>query len=289
MLKRLVTLLLWITALALGVFLLQTGLIQYQKGGRNIIAVLLGDTRMLLSSKMVVLADEYYHGGVKHQDCEHGLSRHGHQKTLEHTQDEHAHQHTELHSKRNNAETKQTPEKDTSFFIGWVEQINKEIRPSGHKHLHGKRYEKEILPWMWAAVKASPENVLAYQVSSFWLADKLGKTEQALKLLEKGIEHNPDSYKLELSRAQIFFDPLQNYEKTLSAARKALAKWKKKHGGQPEKPRSKSELLDHQHILTLLVESNRRLGELQTARSRAKQALEVHPDNEYFKKIFDNH
>jgi len=276
MVKLLLTILTWLFTVTIGLFLQQDYVLEKEQDDNSLLANVLGDSRRFLSFKMIEIADEYYHGGVQHKECTHGIGHHqnghdhDHQKTLS---SGHEPQQHEKHSSRHrDGVSEKHPRKHQ--WTSWSGFINAKIHPSGHKHLKGKRYEKEIVPWVWAAVEANPHNISAYQVAAYWLANRLGKPEQALKIIAKGIKENPESCELELGRARVLFRHKANYERALIHLRKALAKWNNATSVQSE-ALSKSDKIMYERIIFYLVDCNMRLNRSEAAKKYVQEALPI--------------
>ncbi|MGI8906770.1 MAG: tetratricopeptide repeat protein [Candidatus Sumerlaeaceae bacterium] len=96
-----------------------------------------------------------------------------------------------------------TADKDFRGFLGNLERNVKPWRhPSeGHKHTAGT----ELLPWYRLATYSNPNNVRMYMIGAWWLKTlkQRPQVEEALKFLEEGISHNPNSFQLYLMRGYI--------------------------------------------------------------------------------------
>ncbi len=227
----------WLVALLLGVFL--NGSDELLRGTRDndLIALLLGGSRTVVSKKMFELADRYYHGGVRIDYCAHGMESgaeggetagkgDGTGYTLIEEMRESGNGHEHEHEHEHDAEARHQ-----SKWQDWWTAINAARVPSGHRHLHGERAEKEILPWIWAAVKADPHNIMAYTVGSFWLASRLERVDEAIRLLQAGIESNPYDYELPETLGRLLHhqahDSVRAYELLLSAKQKWEVAWQR--------------------------------------------------------------
>jgi tetratricopeptide (TPR) repeat protein len=112
--------------------------------------------------------------------------------------------------------------------------------------MHGEREEKELLPWMWAAVRSDPHNVMAAEVTAYWLASRMNSWQEAIAVLNEAIRVNPAAFELELSRGRILFHDLNDVpaaESAFLAARRkylaAQAAWRQQpaetRGEEPER------------------------------------------------------
>lgn len=145
-----------------------------QVGGEDVLAVVLGDARLVVSQALLVKADEYFHGGMKHDDC----------AGLDHDDEAHAHE-------------AEVPPRGGPW--AW---LNSRVHVQEHRHLAGET-TAELLPWLWAACRASPQNVQAYESASYVLAKKLNRPGEAARLLEEGVAKNPDSLPLWFSLGEL--------------------------------------------------------------------------------------
>jgi len=225
--KLLVLIGIWVCAVTAGMLLAGSPTLR-SHGGQDLMALVFGESRGVLSKKLVEKADLYYHGGVGWQgECPglHDPAPAADGLALLHsTQEPHAdgHEHEDEHED-GHAHAGHAP---ASF--DWWTIINEHRHPHGHLHLHGERYEKEVLPWVWMAAKSDPGNTLAYNVGGYWLAKRLNRPEKALELLRDGIAHNPDDFELELTRGSVLRDmPGRDAEarEALEAARRKWLAW----------------------------------------------------------------
>jgi tetratricopeptide (TPR) repeat protein len=87
---------------------------------------------------------------------------------------------------------------DTAF-----QKLAGEISPEGHMHISGDQV-KEMMPWLWLAVRANPENPKAYLVAAFWLANDANRPDLALNVLNEAQWNNPFNYRVQLERGRSF-------------------------------------------------------------------------------------
>ena len=198
----------------------------------DLITQIFGESRSMLSTKFVRTGDIYFHGGFTRRDCpDFGHVEHGEPPAEESGEDEscpacagveggHEH-HDGAHAAsghgpaddgahdadghlRHDSGGSGSGEPWKSLSRGqWVRALRREIRPSGHRHLHTKRETKEVLPWFWVATKVDPHNVQAYDLGTFWLARQTGEPGKALDFVTEGIGKNPDAFELELARGEV--------------------------------------------------------------------------------------
>ena len=156
-----------------------------------------GEFKDYLSYMSFIKADVYYHGGSygfrEHEEgpcetCEEDLHILGETKQAHEHEHIHEHGHITRHIR---------PSLNILLDIGKTTAITE------HRHLSGNE-EKEIVPWIYYAVRLNPHNELAYSVGGFWLAVKLKKPEEAIKFLKEGLMNNPDSWEICQTLGQVY-------------------------------------------------------------------------------------
>jgi len=193
-----------LVAVALQTMLLFSNCELPQAGGSSMLALISDDTRMVFSSALLQKSDEYFHGGVRVHNC--GLQEHAHDHDHEHAHD-HDHDHSALSS------TGGDP-------FQW---INQRIHAQEHRHLSADS-SVELLPWVYAATKASAHNVQAYEIGAYILSDMMKKPQVAIEFLQDGIRKNPESVELELSLGRLYFSVEKNMETARIHFQRALEK-----------------------------------------------------------------
>ena len=194
-----------------------------QKSDSDPLAILFGDVRMLIGRRMIGKADEYFHGGVTDLDCslEHDHHAHAHLDDLHDDQDHQDHHddqdHQDLqdfHDDKDDHEAVRAP---------W-RFVTRAIRlPSIERHLEGES-SREILPWLWAALRVDSGNVSAYANAAYVLDALYGDKDKALAVIEEGRKTNPDSSELEFQKGELLLRGLKAPDKAEAAFRAALAK-----------------------------------------------------------------
>ena len=151
-----------------------------QAADGDVLSVAFSDAREELASALVHRADSYFHGGIDF-DC-HAV--HGHDHEHEHGEDEHEHDdHHDGH------------EHDGGWFDPW-EWIDSRVRAPGvHRHLEGSE-TMELMPWLWAGVRADPRNV-ANWTTAWYVASHMAKDHAlAREILAEARRANPESMEL---------------------------------------------------------------------------------------------
>ncbi len=196
-----------------------------QAGGQDILSVVLGDTREMLSEMLVQKADEYFHGGVKNVRCEHGLAEADHA-------DGHEHEEGCGHEEHECA--------DHQAAMAWNGDpwawVNARVHEQVHRHVKGDE-GKELLPWLWGACRAAPGNAQAIETTAFVLDHMNNRPMEALDLLDEGVKKNPDSASLEFSRGEVLLHSLHDAARAEAAFAAALAKCRPADGPEGDDAR----------------------------------------------------
>ena len=171
-----------------------------QAAGEDVMAMLLGDARHVLSTAMMTKADDYFHGGVQHSDCACGLVG---SEARPHAEDGHEQDHA--------APIPRDP-------LAW---LNARVHVQAHRHTEGED-ARELLPWLWAACRTSPSNIQAFESSAYVLERMLKRPLEALALLEEGTRLNPSNAAIEVSLGELSLHSLKDpvrAEQAFEAAR----------------------------------------------------------------------
>ena len=165
--------------------------------GEGALAVAFGDARETISRAFVGKADSYFHGGID-IDCGH-LGHHCHD---EHCEGEcHEHDHGHAHGLDHAAEHETANE--SWDLWRW---INVHVcAPQEHRHLDGEK-SVELMPWLWASVKANPHNIEAWTTTWYIANNMLKDKELALRVVAEGLEKNPDNPELLICRGRTIYD-----------------------------------------------------------------------------------
>jgi tetratricopeptide (TPR) repeat protein len=212
----------------------------------------LGEARSMVSNVAILQADRYYHGGVGHLD-EHQCG-----KLWE---CDHDHEHDE---KRLHVHEKEARSQCGRFNV--LMKISEQIELTEHIHLEGGQV-KEIVPWLYYAARVDPHNILAYTLSAFYLADKLGKTDQAMAFLREGLRKNPDAWEINAEIGRIYFQYYKNYDAAAYFLNAALQHLN-------ETPHDK---FDERRVVSLLAHTYEAMGETGKALPLYRRLNELFP------------
>lgn len=102
-----------------------------------------------------------------------------------------------------------TPEEDAAYHedrvhgaADFISRIGKDVRAHEHSHL-GSDLQKEMLPFLSAAVHLDPYNVEAALSTAYWLHRKLGKPEHAERVLLASRAANPRAWEIDRELGQV--------------------------------------------------------------------------------------
>ncbi|MDT8390404.1 MAG: hypothetical protein RRC34_07840 [Lentisphaeria bacterium] len=200
-------------------------------GGGDVITRIFGESRALISARMLHKADRYFHGGVMLDNCDY---LHGHAHHHEHTDDCGHGVDVDDEALARPAATGD----DHYAGAGWYRRLILNTRPAGHTHLSTVREVKELLPWFRLATRLDPHNVQGYDVGAYWLAEKVNAPAKALALIDEGITHNPEAFELALTKGELLMetDPAAADSALAAAEKKWLAARKKFEEGEAYPP-----------------------------------------------------
>ncbi len=230
-----------------------------QAAGEDIMAMLLGDARQVLSAALLTKADDYFHGGAQHGDCTHGLAG---PDATPHAEDDHAHA-EDGHGQAHAATIPRDP-------LAW---LNARVHAQAHRHTEGED-ARELLPWLWAACRTSPRNIQAFESSAYVLERMLKRPLDALALLEEGVRLNPSNAAIEVSRGELALHSMKDPARAEQAFEAARAKCRPAPGAAGEDDRF---LLGR--ILFYLGYLARQRGDLDRANACLAEAEAEVPDH----------
>lgn len=161
-----------------------------QAADGDVLSVAFSDAREELASALVHRADSYFHGGIDF-DC-HAV--HGHDHEHEHGEDEHEHDdHHDGHVH------------DGGWFDPW-EWIDSHVRAPGvHRHLEGAE-AVELMPWLWAGVRADPRNIENWTTAWYVASHMVKDHALAREILAEARRANPESMELAFTAGREAYD-----------------------------------------------------------------------------------
>jgi tetratricopeptide (TPR) repeat protein len=254
-------LLLWLAAMILLAPAIDTYdqgfMLLYKRSDVPVLWQVMGEARSIISNLSLLQADLYFHGGIGDACDEHEGSFTFIERGVDHDHERY------LHGEVTH---------DVSPYNVLLRLFD-EISVTEHIHLEGDQL-KEIVPWLYMASEADPNNVLAYTLTGYYLAYRLDRVEQAIAYLKKGLMNNPDSWEINGEIGRIYFQKVKDYgasSRYLSRAKVLLEK----------APHDK---FQERAILAYLALSYERLGEEQKALPLYHRLDNLFPDQELYRK-----
>jgi len=113
--------------------------------------------------------------------------------------------------------------RDRAFEDSIWQRTMELISPVAHVHRDGQSV-KEIMPWLWMAIRADPHNVQTYLVAAYWLANEADRPDLALSVLDEARWQNPGNCEIQIERGRICL-ALRRIEAATHAFDAALAFW----------------------------------------------------------------
>jgi len=167
-----------------------------QAGGADLLSLFFADARSIIGKSLATKADSYFHGGVT-MEC-----------TDAHGDDPDAHEAHDPAQEVVMEEAGDEARPDVGLRDPWA-WIKAKVHVQEHRHLEGEELN-EIVPWIWAACRAAPNNIEAYAMGWYVLAKMQKKVDQGLAVLEEGIRNNPDNVELEFTKGQCLFSDVKD-------------------------------------------------------------------------------
>lgn len=248
---------------------------QTQQSGQSLLNTVFGESRTVLSERMVYRADVYFHGGVGYEQCDH---EHSHEQEPDEQEQGDSHEkHREQADHANSA---------PSGYSDWWTQLNRRLHPRGHKHLRGKREEKEILPWLWAAIRIDPKNPQPYVDAAYFLGNRLGQADEALELLNQGIRKNPEEMELYFAKGTTLYHLFDDQEQAFEVLERGRKQWRqqarqwqeKQAKGKAQNQEPPDPLL-YLNLLEYMAKIAEDAGEVETAEQIYREALPLAPND----------
>jgi len=155
--------------------------------GEDALSVAFGDAKATIGRALLQKADSYFHGGIGDDNA--CLARRA-------PCDDHDHSSSDAHH----------ASLFTLHFLSdpW-QWIDRGIRaPDQHRHLQGAE-AVEMLPWLWASVKADPHNEEVWESAWYTAAHVMKDEALAVRILEEGLARNPKSARLHLTKGEFLY------------------------------------------------------------------------------------
>ncbi len=186
-----------------------------QVPGDDVLQLILGDARRELGKAMLDRADLYFHGGMAHADCT-GMEDHDHEAHAEH--DEEHTEHDEEHAEHDDGHVAAAPSRAPDPW----QWLNRRLHAPAHRHLADTEFD-ELLPWIWAACRASPNSIQAYLVGDYVLLRQTGNPAAGIRLLKQGVAANPGNPDLAFTLGERYLNQMKQPEEAERWFEQALA------------------------------------------------------------------
>lgn len=206
----------------------------------SLLWTLLGDGRRLFANHFFVKADVYLHSGYYPSIFDQA------QRACEHGVDADAHDHGGHNGEptdgggtlaaaavgevsRGSHEHEKGREGVEGGFMGpprdWIDRLSRHFKVTEHTHLSGGRTEAEVLPWLRVAAEFDPHQVEVYTTAAYWLANRLGKPDQAEAFLRRGLRANPDSEEILFELGRLAWQHRRNADRARHLWQAAERAW----------------------------------------------------------------
>ncbi len=163
-----------------------------------------GSTRTALSSYFYDKADLYFHRGITegveaHKGHEKAISAH---QDLDHDHHHDCHVHHHDHHEHIDMAHKSSGFESKNPVVNFYKKLSAATIPSGHFHRSGKE-SKEILPWIYLAIKIDPSNDELYRTIAYWLDKGLGRSDLSAHILDIAQQNIPYNSSIKLEQGVI--------------------------------------------------------------------------------------
>ncbi len=150
-----------------------------------------GSTRTALSSYFYDKADLYFHRGISE-----GVAAHKHEEKAIAMHEDHE-------DNDHDVELQKTVFEPQNPIANFYTTMDVATVPSGHFHRTGEE-SKEILPWIYLAIKIDPTNDELYRTIAYWLDQGLGREDLSVQMLDLAQQNLPYNPSIKLEQGMIF-------------------------------------------------------------------------------------
>ncbi len=172
------------------------------------LAAMLGEFRTSISDIMFIKTERYLHGGIAYRPHhgETGMSAEELADEVEEHQSELTPTDRALRAEidvidvdNDHAGTPTFIPSADEDFRGWIGHLYRQVKPWRHPDLaHWHTDGRQLLPWYRVMTLTDPHYIRGYTIGGFWL--QRDSLDAALAFIEEGLEKNPDSFELYVSR-----------------------------------------------------------------------------------------
>ena len=155
----------------------------------DLMQVLLGNSRQMLSRHFYVKADVYFHSGYYPSIFDQA------NKSEDLHIADHVNEEITDHSVKDTDRDKEHKHDDLPEFLhepnNWIEKFGRNFYPTTHEHLEQPAHTREMLPWLLLATRTDPKQPQTYIVTAYWLRSSMGKIDEAESFSEAGVASQP--------------------------------------------------------------------------------------------------
>jgi tetratricopeptide (TPR) repeat protein len=163
-----------------------------------------GSTRKAISSYFYDKADVYFHRGIVKsvvlEDDPDDQMEHAHNDAEDHHEEEDHHHHADV-------KIPHTKNPIANFYA----YMQRATVPSGHFHRSGED-AKEILPWIYLAVKIDPANDELYRTIAYWLQQSYGRPDLSIDMYNLAQQNLPYNPAIKLEQGMLLMNDNQQAE-----------------------------------------------------------------------------
>lgn len=167
-----------------------------------------------------------------------------------------------------------------AFQGGFFQDLSQELSPERVVHMAGTGI-KEMMPWIWLAIRMDPHNLEPYLVGAFLLSREVGRPDLAHEVLREAQYNNPYNYEAPLEEARLYLKEKKTRD-AQHALDVAMAFWP---GGRdanaPDVKDDKATILTYRGLLHEVD------GENANAIGDYRAILELFPDRAMFQHRID--
>ena len=159
---------------------------------------------------------------------------------------------------------------EPAFQDSVFQKMEEEISPHDHVHIKGANI-REIMPWLWLAIRANPHDAEPYLIAAYWLTREVKKPELAQEVLTEAFRRNPGDYRILFEQGALHMR-LGRREKAERALTAALSVWERHEDEEDgEARKGKAEILSYRSLLYELK------GEIEKARRDIEEIVLLFP------------
>jgi tetratricopeptide (TPR) repeat protein len=191
---------------------------QIDHPGADSLALLLGESRRLFANHFAAKADAYFHRGNYPSIFDLGAPKRSRPGTDD----------------TSGGSAESTAASAPQSASTWIERFGNHFTPPPPEVFGTTNDSQETIPWYRLAIELDPHNVDNYATAVFVLRQKLGRTDEAERLLRDGIRENPNSYELLFELGRLYDEDRHDTARARNLWELAAYRW---HEQEPSKPK----------------------------------------------------